>query len=296
MQPTIRSGDRNEAVKTWQRFLGVAADGIFGPVTRAATIAWQRSHALAPDGIVGPLTWATLVRDEPAQIEQIWGVDVSAIQGAIDWPAVRASGIEFAYVKASEGAGYTDPRFLRNAQGALEAGLAGVGAYTFARPDSKPGDAEREAEYFASLCKGLGLTMPGMLDLESKGPLSGAGVLQWASQWCRAYQAATGEINGVYTGKYFFAALGAADPSFADLPLWVAQYPIDPKRSPEAARAYMPPPGAMPKAPAPWGRADIWQFSGNHGKRVPGVSVDCDRNVWLGTRRDFEAFTSSRLW
>lgn len=293
MQPTIRSGDRNEAVKTWQRFLGVAADGIFGPVTRAATIAWQRSHALAPDGVVGPLTWATLVRDEPAQIEQIWGVDVSAIQGAIDWPAVRASGIEFAYVKASEGAGYTDPRFLRNAQGALEAGLA-VGAYTFARPDSKPGDAEREAEYFASLCRGLGLTMPGMLDLESKGLLSGAGVLAWASQWCRAYQAATGEINGVYTGKYFFAALGSADPSFADLPLWVAQYPIDPKRSPEAARAYMPPPGAMPKAPAPWERAQIWQYSGNHGKRVPGVSVDCDRNVWLGTRSEFEAFTSPR--
>ena len=291
MQPTIRLGDRSEAVRAWQKILRVNADGIFGPLTLAATRAWQRARGLSPDGVVGPLTWAASTSTIPVPSEsRIWGIDVSAIQGAIDWPAVRASGIEFAYVKASEGAGYTDPRFLRNVQGALEAGLA-VGAYTFARPDSKPGDAEREAEYFASLCRGLGLTMPGMLDLESKGLLSGAGVLAWASQWCRAYQAATGEINGVYTGKYFFAALGAADPSFADLPLWVAQYPIDPKRSPEAARAYMPPPGAMPKAPAPWERADIWQFSGNHGKRVPGVSVDCDRNVWLGTRREFEAFT-----
>ena len=47
-------------VQTVQSRLGVAPDGIWGPITNAALVAFQKAHNLTPDGIVGPLTWAAM--------------------------------------------------------------------------------------------------------------------------------------------------------------------------------------------------------------------------------------------
>ncbi|MGC4154544.1 MAG: peptidoglycan-binding domain-containing protein [Propionicimonas sp.] len=44
----------------------LATDGVFGPLTRQATLDYQRSHGLDVDAIVGPRTWASL--DGPATI------------------------------------------------------------------------------------------------------------------------------------------------------------------------------------------------------------------------------------
>jgi hypothetical protein len=54
---TVRVGSVGQDVVAWQRVIGVTADGIFGPATRAATIAWQKERGLEPDGIAGPRTW-----------------------------------------------------------------------------------------------------------------------------------------------------------------------------------------------------------------------------------------------
>lgn len=59
-RPTIRKGSRGEAVKAWQRVIGLNDDGNFGKGTEAATKQWQSSHGLKPDGVVGPDTWATV--------------------------------------------------------------------------------------------------------------------------------------------------------------------------------------------------------------------------------------------
>lgn len=61
-RPLLRTGSRGSAVRELQRLLRVAADGLFGPATRAAVVARQRDAGLAADGIVGPLTWAALAR------------------------------------------------------------------------------------------------------------------------------------------------------------------------------------------------------------------------------------------
>jgi hypothetical protein len=50
----------SSAVRTLQRALGIAADGVFGPGTEAAVKSFQRAHGLTPDGVVGPATWAAL--------------------------------------------------------------------------------------------------------------------------------------------------------------------------------------------------------------------------------------------
>lgn len=52
-------------VTTWQKIVGVTADGIFGPATDTATRAWQKAHGLTADGIVGPATWAAAYAVNP---------------------------------------------------------------------------------------------------------------------------------------------------------------------------------------------------------------------------------------
>lgn len=59
-RPTLRPGDRGDAVEALQAKLGVEADGIFGPATEAAVRKFQSGHHLEPDGMVGPKTWAAL--------------------------------------------------------------------------------------------------------------------------------------------------------------------------------------------------------------------------------------------
>lgn len=54
----LKVGSRGDLVRAWQRVLGVVADGIFGQVTRAATVQWQEQHGVKPaDGVVRPETW-----------------------------------------------------------------------------------------------------------------------------------------------------------------------------------------------------------------------------------------------
>ena len=43
-----------------QRALGVAADGVIGPITRGAVKRYQRRHGLTVDGVIGPQTLAAL--------------------------------------------------------------------------------------------------------------------------------------------------------------------------------------------------------------------------------------------
>jgi len=60
---TIKPGDRSEGVKTIQRALGLASDGIYGPMTKGAVIKFQDNHPnLDSNGIIGPKTWAELTK------------------------------------------------------------------------------------------------------------------------------------------------------------------------------------------------------------------------------------------
>ncbi len=65
-KPLIMQGSTGEAVKTWQRIVGVNPDGIFGSGTVAATKKWQTAHGIYADGKVGPNTWAAAAKTEAA--------------------------------------------------------------------------------------------------------------------------------------------------------------------------------------------------------------------------------------
>jgi peptidoglycan hydrolase-like protein with peptidoglycan-binding domain len=57
LAPGVQSTD---PVRALQQKLGVSADGVYGPKTRAAVKRFQRAHGLTADGVAGPQTLAAL--------------------------------------------------------------------------------------------------------------------------------------------------------------------------------------------------------------------------------------------
>jgi peptidoglycan hydrolase-like protein with peptidoglycan-binding domain len=96
----LRVGSRGSAVVKLQRKLRITADGVFGPLTRAAVRSFQKRHGLLVDGIVGPQTRAALYRAAPnaklirawwvAPVQRALGVPVDGLYGPVSRAAVRA--------------------------------------------------------------------------------------------------------------------------------------------------------------------------------------------------------------
>jgi peptidoglycan hydrolase-like protein with peptidoglycan-binding domain len=89
----LRFGSRGPAVAEIQRALGIDADGIFGPRTRAAVRSFQKRHGLVVDGIVGPQTRVALARNRGGNGSSSLlrtgsrGPAVAALQRALGIPA-----------------------------------------------------------------------------------------------------------------------------------------------------------------------------------------------------------------
>jgi lysozyme len=97
---------------------------------------------------------------------EVKGVDVAHYQGEIDWQTLAGQGIDFAWIKATEGSSHVDPRFAENWARAHETGLL-VGAYHFMSFES-PGAAQ--AENLATHVPATPGTLPPAVDLEFYGP------------------------------------------------------------------------------------------------------------------------------
>lgn len=195
------------------------------------------------------------------------GIDVSHWQGTIDWDAVAADGVVFAFIKATEGGDYTDPRFAANWAAARRAGVV-RGAYHFFRPQT---DGAAQAAHFLRTVPLAEGDLPPVLDVEVTDGKSAEAVAAGVRTWVQAVEAATGRRPIVYTRASFWTAQMG---SFGAYPLWVAHY-----------RA------AEPNVPAGWSRWTFWQHT--DAGRVAGIAGDVDLNWFNGGRRELEAFVST---
>lgn len=93
------------------------------------------------------------------------GIDVSHHQGKIDWQKVRAAGVSFAFIKASEGKDHVDSAFQHNWDAAKAAGVT-RGAYHFFTFCS-PGQAQ--ADHFVSTVGGAFGELAPVVDVEFVG-------------------------------------------------------------------------------------------------------------------------------
>src|SRR5215831_3258147 len=101
------------------------------------------------------------------------GMDVSYYEASVDWAAAHADGIDFAFIRATDGVQYIDPKFPTYWAGAKAAGVI-RGAYQFFRPAEDP-IAQADLLLAKTGPYELG-DLPPVIDVEVNGGLSQAGV------------------------------------------------------------------------------------------------------------------------
>lgn len=96
---------------------------------------------------------------------EVQGIDVSHYQGTIDWAQIQDQGIDFAFIKATEGSGYVDECFYDNWRAAAQTDLM-AGAYHFFSFDS---DASAQAALFIDTVGNLSGKIAPVIDIEFYG-------------------------------------------------------------------------------------------------------------------------------
>ncbi|HWU86308.1 MAG TPA: GH25 family lysozyme, partial [Kofleriaceae bacterium] len=199
------------------------------------------------------------------------GIDVSYYQGDIDWAAARGDGVEFAFVRATDGLGYIDSRFAQNWEAARAQGVL-RGAYQFFRPNQDPiAQADLLLEKLGAVSPG---DLPPVIDVEATGGLSPAGVEAAVRTWIDRVRPVIGREPIIYTGLPFWRDnVGAADLTAS--PLWHAQYTT----------------AACPNIAPPWQDWAFWQYTATGA--VAGIAGDVDVNRWNGTRAQLDDFVAN---
>lgn len=196
------------------------------------------------------------------------GIDVSFYQGNIDWAKVKASGVEFAFVRVSDGLVNLDSKFAQNWSGSRAAGVI-RGAYQFFRPNL---DAKAQADLFLEKIGTLAPDdLPPVIDVEATGSQSASVIAAKVRTWIDIVEAATGKKPIIYTGYYFWRD-SVGDAKFPGYPLWIAAYV-----------------NHCPDIPTGWATWDFWQTSSTG--QIPGIGTDTDVNSFNGARADLLKLT-----
>ena len=206
------------------------------------------------------------------------GIDVSYWQGtALDWAAIKAGGITFAYTRASEGSGYTDSTLAINMSRAKAAGVY-IGAYHYADYNINQGTAGAilEANHYWAAAKNYikygGYYLMPALDMEaSTTGYTKTTLSQWAVTWCETVVSNAAAVGVTvtpviycsqsYAGNYFNSTVTKYIP-------WIAVWPTTPNPQTGAPSSY-----------GPWSTWTLWQYSSsttvsNHSGRVDGDSFN----------------------
>lgn len=209
----------------------------------------------------------------------IKGIDVSGWQhpdgAVIDWTAVKAAGIKWAYTKCSDGAGTGDftqwgPIDVTQAQ------AAGIhaGCYHYAQPGRTNLDVVTDAKNQAAMALAaspalLQAHLPIALDLEETGTLNDNQLATWAVTFLTEVQAHSTRVPWLYASSSFLVDHLMNVKALKRFPVWVAAYGEDYK---------LPPP--LPT----WALTVAWQFSS--AGVVPGVPTNTtDLDVFLLPRK-----------
>ncbi|MGO8799865.1 MAG: GH25 family lysozyme [Roseiarcus sp.] len=202
----------------------------------------------------------------------IHGIDVSKYQGDIDWSAVAASGVRFAWIKATEGGDHADERFAANWAGAKAAGVP-RGAYHFVywcRPPSE------EVAWFEQNVPVEDDALPPVLDVEAtpdsrtcRRRLEKGQTIADMRVMLEEMERHYGRRPIIYTSVDFYEAI-LSDGAFTDYPIWVRSTRHHP---------------SVRYGAREW---HFWQFQADGA--TPGIEGHVDQDAFYGQPAQWQAF------
>ena len=169
----------------------------------------------------------TYITLNPAQL----GIDVSKWNGSIDWNKVKASGVDYAIIRAGYGTSTVDPYFHENIKGAIDAGVE-VGVYWFSyatTSDKAKIEAQKCVETIAPYEDKI--SYPVFFDFEyasvdyavSQGVTVTKSLATSMSNAFLDYVESQGYMGGLYTNNDFGSRY-FSDELLSSSYLWIAQY------------------------------------------------------------------------
>ena len=206
----------------------------------------------------------------------VHGIDAARFQKSINWSQARRNGVNFAFIKATEGGDLLDAAFKGHWRGAGKAGVA-RGAYHFYYFCTTP---EVQARWFIrNVPKSKGM-LPPVLDMEWN-PFSptcahrrpDAKVVQdEMRRWLRIVEAHYGQRPIIYTTPRFYEENKLA--SFKGYEYWLRTTAKTPRQ------AY------------PGQRWRFWQYSMTG--LIDGIEGEVDLNLFNGNRAEWAAWLAAR--
>ncbi len=215
-------------------------------------------------------------------MKYVLGLDISRYEPNVDWGLIRAQGIQFVIIKATEGATYKDSMFATHWTNAKNAGLI-RGAYHYLRAGDDP---NAQAQSFLASVKLESGDLPPFLDLEGtyNDGQTNTKFISCAGTWLATVAQATGRKPYVYsTGSFLqeHISINSKPPAWAkNYGVWIANY------------LYTYVEGvSQPVEAAGWPSWEFWQYT-NHGD-IQGITTDTgqkpseiDLNWYRGTVQD----------
>lgn len=245
-----------------------------------------------------------LAVNPPTSHASVLGIDVSKNQGHIDWVKVANAGYKFAFIKASEGIGYTDKYFVENIKNASVNTLL-VAPYHFARPAANK-NPEDEAKWFLEaagdyikrgyLRPALDVEVPPSsyreTEINEMKAMSDSDLQDWVLKWMNYVKNKTGQTPILYTNKDYYSGKLKKMIDQEGYDIWISDPSTTSCTNPildEQQPKYNP----YPDLKINW---VFWQWyfpdpcPSNKGK-VSGINEDVDLDVFSGYERDLLSIT-----
>ena len=173
------------------------------------------------------------------------GFDVSNYEGLLDWEKAYKAGIQFAFIKCTEGINWYAETFKRNWEMASSFDIL-KGAYHYYRSNQDP---IKQAEWFLShlIPSSEGNDLPCALDLEDMISFPPANFANKVRLCLETIEIETGKRPIIYTNLSFWVSMMKGATWGDQYPLWIANPRLN----------------AGPTVPLPWAPCGwrFWQYS-----------------------------------
>jgi lysozyme len=198
------------------------------------------------------------------------GLDISHYQNVVDFAQVKAAGVSFVFIKATEGVTLVDPNFAQYRTASKAEGLP-RGFYHFFHPKD---DLQSQIDFFV---KTVGRLEPGdlppVLDVENPEEWPGFTVAQRVNMilgWLQGVEKALGVRPIIYVNNRMMNTILNNPAAFKGYILWLAYYTSQ----------------SVAVVPLPWLNWVFWQYTETGG--IAGISGQVDLNRFAGTLADLQ--------